>query len=243
VPLRKGAARSGFQLALEAHRLLLGRELDDDHQGPRAGLGGMSTGTVVVPLQPIADVARYADVVAIGFDVAPKDVDEALGGALHAAVKATLGPIHRGTIRPVHVGLRCASSSRLRGFCNAPGRATSRKLPSLGFARTEEGCRVGFEFRAVARLRPAFDHCARFGTGVGERWFGNSVCESLLGGPPPPRARSRGYGETDFARVSTRFECRWTCLPRRSSPVGRAKSGWEAGTRTPITWFRGVPRA
>ena len=29
-----------------------------------------------------------------------------------------------------------------------------------------------------------------------------------------------------------------TCLPRRSSPAGRAKSGWEAGIRTPITWFR-----
>jgi hypothetical protein len=91
VPFREGAARAGLQVALEAQRLLLGRELEDDHQGPRAVLGGMSAGTVVVPLQPIADVARCPDVVALGFDVASKDVDEALADPTHASAGCKAG--------------------------------------------------------------------------------------------------------------------------------------------------------
>ena len=72
--------------------------------------------------------------------------------------------------------------------------------------------------------------------------------ESLLGGPTSPRVRrfagyGAGFGETDFAcrtlargRQTTGADAPLACLDeaRRS----RAKSGWEAGIRTPITWFR-----
>ena len=174
---RESPARAGLQVAFEAHCLLLGRELDDDHQGPGAVLGGMSAGTVVVPLQPMADIARHTHVVTVRIGATPKDVDEALADAEHVEVKATFGPIYCGTIRPVNSGLRRILSSRLRRFCKAPGRATSRKLPSPGFTRTDEGCRVGFEFRAVVRLRPAFESFAGSGSGYVETAFTrSSVC-------------------------------------------------------------------
>ena len=135
VSRRESPARAGLQVAFEAHCLLLGRELDDDHQGPGAVLGGMSAGTVVVPLQPIADVARHADVVTARVDVAPNDVHEALADAEHAEAKAIPGPILRGTIPPVNVGLRRTLSSRLPRFCNAPAGAMLRKLPAKAGVR------------------------------------------------------------------------------------------------------------
>ena len=147
-------ARSGLQVAFEAHCSLLGREFDDDHQGPRAVLGGMSAETVVVPLQPIADVARHADVVTIRIDVAPKDVHEALADGEHAVTTANLGPIFCGVIPPVNMGLRRTLSSRPCRFCNAPAGAMLRKLPRLGFARVDERSRVGFESGAGGPTSP-----------------------------------------------------------------------------------------
>jgi hypothetical protein len=156
VSRRESPARAGLQVAFEAHCLLLGREPDDNYQGPRAVLGGMSAGTVVVPPQPVADVACHADVVTVRMDAAPKDVDEALADAEHAVTTANLGPIFSGTIPPVNVGLRRTLSSRLRRFCNAPAGAMLRKLPRLGFARVDERSRGGFESLHGVRLRPAF---------------------------------------------------------------------------------------
>jgi hypothetical protein len=92
--------------------------------------------------------------VTIRIDVAPKDVDEALADAEHAEAKAILGPILCGTIPPVNAGLRRTLSSWLRRFCNAPAGATLRKLPRLGFARTDERCREGFESGAGGPTSP-----------------------------------------------------------------------------------------
>jgi hypothetical protein len=50
--------------------------------------------------------------VALGFDVAPKDVDEALADSSHARAKAHLGPICRLAFRAVNKGLRVAPPSR-----------------------------------------------------------------------------------------------------------------------------------
>ena len=171
---RESPARAGLQVAFEAHCLLLGRELDDDHQGPGAVLGGMSAGTVVVPLQPMADIARHTHVVTVRIGGTPKDVDEARADAEHAGAKAILGPILCGTIPPANVGLRRTLSSRLRRFCNAPAGAMLRKLPRMGFARIDERRRAGFEFRAVVRLRPAFESFAGSGSGYVETAFTRS---------------------------------------------------------------------
>ena len=86
--------------------------------------------------------------------------------------------------------------------------------------------------RRHARSRPC--RSRRFAVGAGSnRWVVRLR----------PEHPSRGYGETDFA-------C-WTLAWRRQvggadAPLAcldearrsRAKSGWEAGIRTPITWFR-----
>ncbi len=135
---REGSARSGLQVLLETCGLLFGREFDHDRQGPRAVFDGVAARTAVVPLQAIVDVARQADVMAVRIGATPKDVDETFANALHAEMKAILGPILCGTIPPVNVGLRRTSSSRLRRFCNAPAGAMLRKLPRLGFARVDE---------------------------------------------------------------------------------------------------------
>ena len=142
---RESAARAGLQVPLEAQRLLLGREFDHDRQGPRAVFDGVAARTVVVPLQPIVDVARQADVMTLRVAVATEYIDEPLADSAHAGAKAILGPISCGTIRSVNVGLRHALSSRVRRFCNASVRATLRRLPSLGLARVDERCREGFE--------------------------------------------------------------------------------------------------
>ena len=91
VSLRESPARTGFQVALEAQRLSLGRECDDDHQRPRAVFDGVAGRTMVVPLQAIVDVARQANVMALGFDVAPKDVDETLADPTHASAGCKAG--------------------------------------------------------------------------------------------------------------------------------------------------------
>ena len=83
---REGAAGPRFQIPLKTQSLLFGRELDDHHQGPRAVVHGVPARTVVVPLQPMADVARHADVVMRRVSGAPKDVHEALADAEHAGV-------------------------------------------------------------------------------------------------------------------------------------------------------------
>jgi hypothetical protein len=51
----------------------------------------------------------------------------------------------------------------------------------------------------VVRLRPAFASFADTGSGYVEVGLHLTGSESLLGGPPSPRAASRGFGETDFA--------------------------------------------
>ena len=81
---REGATGSRLQVTLEAQSLSFGRELDDDDGHPGAVFLGVAARPLVVPLQPIVDVACHADVVTVGVDVTPKDVDEALPYSLHA---------------------------------------------------------------------------------------------------------------------------------------------------------------
>lgn len=65
------AAGAALQVRLESNRGWFGRELQHDHQGPWAVFEGVPAGSVVVPLQPIVDIARQGDVVTSRVDVAP----------------------------------------------------------------------------------------------------------------------------------------------------------------------------
>ncbi len=82
MPGGEGPARSGLQVLLEAKRLLLGGELDDDDQRPWAIVDGMPARTVVVPFKTVLDIAGEPDVMPRGVAVAAKHVDEALADAV-----------------------------------------------------------------------------------------------------------------------------------------------------------------
>ena len=144
-------------------------------------LGGMSAGTVVVPLQPMADIARHTHVVTVRIGATPKDVDEARADAEHARAKAILWPILCGTIPPVNVGLRRTLSSRLRRFCNAPAGAMLRKLPRMGFARIDEHCREGFESDG-GPTSPGLRSLHPLRLGLRRDSLRVSVCSRTLGG-------------------------------------------------------------
>lgn len=146
--LRESPARAGFQVALEAQRLFFGRELGDDHQGPRAVLGGVPAGSVIVPRQPIVNVARHADVVTVGVDIASQDVDEALSDSLHGARECTA----RATM-PLFVlpGNSCIGSEyerTVRRTCDPVLRRMWRKLPVGGFAVPEDSGSVPVRIRS-----------------------------------------------------------------------------------------------
>ena len=89
---REGSARSGLQVLLETCRLLFGWEFDHDRHGPRAVFDGVAARTVIVPLQPIVDVARQADGVTLRVAVAAKHVHKSLANSAHAVAKAIPGP-------------------------------------------------------------------------------------------------------------------------------------------------------
>ncbi len=133
VSFREGTTRSGLQVPFEPHGLSFSRELDHDHERPRAVFGGVSTRSVVVPFQAVLRVARQANVVTVKVEITSKDVDEPLADSAHAGAKAILGPICCGTIRSVTVGLRHALSSRVRRFCNTSLRSWWRKLRDSRF--------------------------------------------------------------------------------------------------------------
>ena len=74
VPFRKSAAGPGLQVVLEADRTLLVGELQRDHDTPGSISNGVSAGTGVVPVQPLLNVAGYADVMALGIALAAQNV-------------------------------------------------------------------------------------------------------------------------------------------------------------------------
>jgi len=100
---------------------MFGREFDHDRQGPRAVFDGVAARTVVVPLQPIVDVTRQADVMTLRVAVAAKHVYQPLADAEHAGAKAILGSISCG----VHDA---------RTPPTAAGRVTTRR-PERGHSR------------------------------------------------------------------------------------------------------------
>jgi len=83
MPFRKSAAGPGLQVVLEADRTLLVGELQRDHDTPGSISNGVSAGTGVVPVQPLLNVAGYADVMALGIALAAQNVDEPLPDAEH----------------------------------------------------------------------------------------------------------------------------------------------------------------
>ena len=73
----KGAARSGFQIALESQRLLLGSKLDRHHQGPRSIGARIATRTCVVPNEPRCGITGDTDIVTDWICLATKNVNAA----------------------------------------------------------------------------------------------------------------------------------------------------------------------
>ena len=167
VSRRESPAGSGLQVPFEAQGLLFCRKLNDDPQRPWTVLGGMSAGTVVVPLQTIADVARHADVVTARVDVAPNDVHEALADASHASTKAIFGPIRTSLILPGSWGrLHCARSStqflpsqnsnRVADFAPSGARVRREEAPPrtrLPGRSSLKASEVRFEYGVGVRLR------------------------------------------------------------------------------------------
>jgi hypothetical protein len=120
--------------------------------------------------------------VTVRVDVAPKNVDEALAGALHAEAKANIAPVPCRGFRPGNTGailfraglstqiLRSRRSNRVEETaCSPPSRL--------------QGSVVGAGSNLVweVRLRPASERTTLSGSGC---------------------------GETDFACLSARFGCR-----------------------------------
>jgi hypothetical protein len=91
MPFRERTTGPALQALLEAERRLFGWELEDDHRGPRAVLGGVPARSVVVPVQPTIDVTCYADVVTTWIVRAPEDVDEPLADPAHASTDCKAG--------------------------------------------------------------------------------------------------------------------------------------------------------
>ena len=83
--------RAFFRSAYDARVIVKDLAAQSAAASDRAAPGGMSAGTLFVLLQPIADVARYPDVAALGFEVASKDVDEALADALPTSAGCKAG--------------------------------------------------------------------------------------------------------------------------------------------------------
>jgi hypothetical protein len=87
----EGSAGSGFQVLFESRRLGFVRELDDDVNSPRTVLGRVRAVPLIVPLQPLPDVARHPDVVPRRQLSRLEYVDESL--RRHPAAGATSWPL------------------------------------------------------------------------------------------------------------------------------------------------------
>jgi hypothetical protein len=98
VPLRKGAARTGLQIALELDSPLLVRELDGDVENPRAVARGVGATAGVVVSEAGADVVCEADIWTARIAHTAQDVDDA--PRWHAAGPASAAPRGREGKRP-----------------------------------------------------------------------------------------------------------------------------------------------
>jgi hypothetical protein len=130
------AARSRLQVPLETRSLLFGRELEDDHQGPRTVFDGVSAGSMVVPFQPIVDVARQADVMTLRVAVAAKHVDEPLADAGHAVRECTRWATVLLLVRPGNSSKASDDERTVRRFCSSGVQWAWRNLPSRDFPTT-----------------------------------------------------------------------------------------------------------
>src|SRR5205823_5134739 len=83
VTLREGAAGARLQVALECERLQLGRKLDNHDNRPGTMGAGVPTGSAVVPLQSLLDIAGGPDVIAIMVGIAAENVDEPSSDSVH----------------------------------------------------------------------------------------------------------------------------------------------------------------
>ena len=76
---RERSARAGLEIALECDGGGFVGEFDRDHDHPRTIMTRMSDPAVVVPVEPLADIAGPADVAALGILEASEDVHGPLG--------------------------------------------------------------------------------------------------------------------------------------------------------------------
>ena len=88
MPLRERAAGSGLEVTLEAERFLFSWKFDRDSDPPWSVRNGVAAWTVVVPLQPLVNVARVADVVPTRINLAAEYVHEPLSDSLHVRRKS-----------------------------------------------------------------------------------------------------------------------------------------------------------
>jgi hypothetical protein len=84
VTLRERAAGPAFQVLLEANGHVFGRELDDDDWCPGAVEHGVTTRSVIVPVQSPLEVGRGPDIVTTGIAATPEDVHETPTDTAHA---------------------------------------------------------------------------------------------------------------------------------------------------------------
>ena len=84
MPLRERVAGTGLQVPLEAHRQLLGPELDAHVDEPRSSKGPSTILPGVVRGQARRGIGGDADVAPVRVRDAADDVDESLGWVGHA---------------------------------------------------------------------------------------------------------------------------------------------------------------
>lgn len=148
VPLGEGAARPGLQVPFERQRAGLVAERDSHVNPPRPRPRRVTASSRIVVFEPLAQVRRYASVVARRFGLAAEDVDDALRSGHTTAGKQSPSPSE--CLRVLRDFGRVRELELTAGLLEQPTFATELTLRRFGAHPSPEGAFARGDGKAFA---------------------------------------------------------------------------------------------